>query len=89
MRIATSLARMGADEHAMVQLKAGRAIEASWEKQVLNYLRATEGAVGVLFNFGPKAEFKRCAFENSNKNSRKSARIRADEVVGGGNIPGK
>ena len=39
----------------------------------LNYLRATEIEVGMLFNFGAKAEFKRYIFENNKKNPRKSA----------------
>jgi PD-(D/E)XK nuclease superfamily len=41
-----------------------------WEKQLLNYLRATEIEVGLLFNFGPKAQFKRYVFENDRKNPR-------------------
>jgi hypothetical protein len=34
----------------------------------LNYLRATSIEVGLLFNFGKKAEFRRKIFENSYKN---------------------
>ncbi|HJT72048.1 MAG TPA: GxxExxY protein [Terriglobales bacterium] len=68
------------DGKVIVELKAGRAIEPSWEKQVLNYLRATEIEVGMLFNFGPKAEFKRYVFENPKKNPRSSASIRGGEV---------
>lgn len=30
-------------------------------------LRATEIAVGILFNFGPKAEFRRYLFDNEKK----------------------
>ena len=70
------------DGKVLVELKAGRAIEPSWEKQVLNYLRATETEVGMLFNFGPKAEFKRYVFENMKKNPRSSASIRGREVAG-------
>jgi hypothetical protein len=50
-----------------MELKVGRAIDSSWEKQLLNYLRATEIEVGILFNFGPKAEFRRYIFENCTK----------------------
>lgn len=60
------------DGKVIVELKAGRAIEPSWEKQVLNYLRASDVEVGLLFNFGPKAEFKRYIFEDLKKNSRVS-----------------
>ena len=55
------------DRKVIVELKVGRAIEPAWEKQVLNYLRATEIEVGILFNFGPRAEFKRYVFENETK----------------------
>jgi GxxExxY protein len=61
------------DKKVIVELKAGRAVDAACEKQLLNYLRATEVEVGILFNFGPKAEFKRYIFENERKNPRKSA----------------
>lgn len=61
------------DERVIVELKAGRLIDSSCEKQLLNYLRATGVEVGMLFNFGPKAEFKRYVLENKNKNPRESA----------------
>jgi hypothetical protein len=56
-------------------LKVGRAIDSAWEKQLLNYLRATEIEVGMLFNFGPKAEFKRYIFDNDKKRSHTSAQV--------------
>jgi hypothetical protein len=34
---------------------------------LLNYLRATDVEVGILFNFGIKPEFKRLAFDNARK----------------------
>jgi hypothetical protein len=34
---------------------------------LLNYLKATPYEVGLLLNFGPKAEFKRRSYENSRK----------------------
>ncbi len=34
---------------------------------MLNYLKATGFEVGLLLNFGPKAEFKRKAFDNALK----------------------
>jgi GxxExxY protein len=58
------------DGKDLVELKTGRDIEPAWEKQLLNYLRATDGEVGLLFNFGPNAQFKRYAFENDRKNPR-------------------
>ncbi|HZR64936.1 MAG TPA: GxxExxY protein [Terriglobales bacterium] len=70
------------DGKVIVELKAGRAMEPSWEKQLLNYLRATEIEVGMLFNFSSKPEFKRYVFENSKKNPRSSASICGEEVPG-------
>jgi len=57
----------------IVELKTGREIEPAWEKQLLNYLRGTQIEVGMLFNFGPSAQFKRYVFENGRKNPSKSA----------------
>ena len=51
----------------LVELKACRALDTSHEAQVLNYLRATELEVGLLFNFGPKPQLRRFAFENVRK----------------------
>ena len=38
------------------------------ELQLLNYLRATDKEIGLLFNFGKKPEFKRKIFTNDKKN---------------------
>jgi GxxExxY protein len=61
------------DDKVIVELKTGRDIEPAWEKQLLNYLRATRVEVGLLFNFGPQTQFRRYVFENERKNPRKSA----------------
>lgn len=67
------------DSKVIIEMKVGRAIDPAWEKQILNYLRATEIEVGMLLNFGPKAEFRRYVFDNEKKNPRKSALIRGEE----------
>lgn len=61
------------DNKVILELKGGRDIDSAWEKQLLNYLRATQIEVGLLFNFGPKAQFRRYVFENDRKNPRRSA----------------
>jgi GxxExxY protein len=58
------------ESKVLLELKATRSIDLAFEKQILNYLRATDLEVGLLFNFGPKAEFRRYAFENENKKIR-------------------
>ena len=70
------------DGKVLVELKTGRDIEPAWEKQLLNYLRATEIEVGLLFNFGPNAQLKRYVFENANKNPR-NPRASAEEKTPG------
>lgn len=57
----------------IVELKAVRSIDPSHEAQLLNYLRATEIEVGLLFNFGIKPEMKRRIYDNPRK---KSVKIR-------------
>jgi len=42
------------------------------EFQLINYLKATDIEVGLLFNFGKKPEVRRKAFSNVNKNLRSS-----------------
>ncbi len=55
------------DGQVIVEIKAAKALTLDHEAQLLNYLKATKYEVGLLLNFGPKAEFKRKAFENSRK----------------------
>lgn len=57
----------------LIELKAVRALEQAHERQLLNYLRATDIEVGLLFNFGPRPQFRRLAFDNENKNRRAKA----------------
>lgn len=54
----------------VVELKAVSAFDRSHESQVLNYLRATNLEVGLLLNFGPRAQFKRFILENEKKKIR-------------------
>lgn len=53
----------------IVEVKAARALAPEHEAQLLNYLRATPYEVGLLFNFGPKAQFKRLVYDNARKPS--------------------
>lgn len=57
----------------IIELKAAENICEEHEAQLINYLKATNIEVGLLLNFGKKAEFKRKIFINENK---KSAEIR-------------
>jgi GxxExxY protein len=55
----------------IVELKACRALDPSHEAQLLNYLRATEVEVGLLFNFGEQPAFKRMVFNSARKPHRR------------------
>src|SRR4051812_38344582 len=57
----------------IVELKTARALEHSHEAQLFHYLRSTQIEVGLLLNFGPKAQFKRVAFDNPRKKSAATA----------------
>ncbi len=48
----------------ILELKAASDLRKENEIQLLNYLKATEIEVGLLFNFGEKPEFKRKIFTN-------------------------
>ncbi len=50
------------DDKVVIELKAAQAISPDHEAQLLNYLKATGLEVGLLLNFGPKAEFRRKVF---------------------------
>jgi GxxExxY protein len=49
----------------IVEVKVADAISPKHEAQLVNYLKATGIQVGLLLNFGPKAEFKRKIFTNT------------------------
>jgi len=51
----------------IVEVKAAKALADEHEAQLPNYLKATHFEVGLLLNFGPKAEIKRKAFDNVHK----------------------
>ena len=55
------------DDLVIVELKACESIREEHEAQLINYLKATEIEVGLLLNFGKKAEFKRKIFTNDRK----------------------
>ena len=63
-------ADMLVERRVLIELKAGRALDSAHEAQLLNYLRATEIEVGMLFGFGIRPEFKRLAYDNGRKQHR-------------------
>jgi GxxExxY protein len=55
------------DGCVIVEIKVARAIDPAHSAQVLNYLRASDIEVGLLLNFGAKAQFKRHYYDNARK----------------------
>ena len=67
-------ADMVVEKVVLLELKAARTIEQAHEKQLLNYLRATDIEVGLLLNFGVRAQFRRLVYENERKKIRDDPR---------------
>lgn len=55
------------DNKVIVEIKAVKNLSIKNEAELLNYLKATEIEVGLLFNFGPKHDLKRKVFYNTRK----------------------
>lgn len=56
------------DHKVIIEIKAAESLCEEHEVQLVNYLRATDLEVGILLNFGKKAEFKRKVFSQEYKN---------------------
>ena len=61
-RVGEYFADLFVDSKVVIELKAVQTISSEHEAQVLNYLKATGLQVGLLLNFGAKAEFRRKVF---------------------------
>ena len=55
------------NDAVILELKAVRQLLNEHEAQLLNYLKATTIEVGLLLNFGPKAEHRRKVYDNELK----------------------
>ena len=83
------IARFRADilvENAvLVELKAGQALHPVHEAQLLNNLKASGIEIGLLFNFGPKPQFKRMIFSRHQMiRARPCSSVAAVQPSGGG-----
>ncbi len=63
-RVGEYFADLIANELVIIELKAVEKLTEEHEAQLINYLKATDMEVGLLFNFGPKPEVKRKIWEN-------------------------
>jgi GxxExxY protein len=58
------------EQKVIVELKATEELCREHELQLINYLKATDFEIGLLLNFGKKADFKRKIFSNKLKNKK-------------------
>ena len=55
------------ENRVLLELKANEELNSANEKQLINYLKATEIEVGLLLNFGKRPQFRRKVFSNDMK----------------------
>jgi GxxExxY protein len=52
------------EEKIIIELKASESLREEHENQLINYLKAVDIEIGLLFNFGKEPQFKRKIFSN-------------------------
>ena len=57
------------NDAVILELKAVKQLLEEHSAQLLNYLKASPVEVGLLLNFGPKAQYSRKVFDNERKGS--------------------
>jgi len=67
------IADLVVNENVIIEVKAAESLCKEHEAQLTNYLKATEIEVGILLNFGKKAEFKLKVFSSEYKNLKLSS----------------
>jgi GxxExxY protein len=67
IKVGFYLADIVVNDCVVVEIKASESLCEQHEAQLTNYLRATDVEVGILLNFGKKAEFKRKVFSKEYK----------------------
>jgi len=55
------------EDCVLLELKSSEELNPANDKQLINYLKATEIEVGLLLNFGKRPQFRRKIFTNDNK----------------------
>jgi GxxExxY protein len=68
--IADYIADIIVEQSVILELKAVSSLDGNHERQLLNYLRATDHEIGLLMNFGPKPQVRRSIFDNPRKRER-------------------
>ena len=58
---------MTVEDRVLVEAKATKTVSQADERQLLNYLKATNYEVGLLLHFGPTPGFRRLVYANQRK----------------------
>ena len=66
LRVGHYFADIIVDNWVIIEVKASEGLVEADEYQLINYLKASEIEIGLLFNFGKKPQFKRKIFSNKN-----------------------
>jgi len=78
--VTTQRIDMLVDEKLVLELKSTLELHSAWDRQLINYLRATTLEVGLLLHFGLEPKFIRRIFSNHlkpfSRHSASSAKIR-------------
>jgi GxxExxY protein len=67
--VGTYYADLFVENKVIVEIKAAEALREEHECQLINYLKATNVEVGLLFNFGRKPECRRKVFSKKSSKS--------------------
>lgn len=55
------------NDFVILEIKAAEGLKDENKAQLINYLKATNKEIGLLFNFGKRPDFKRAIFSNERK----------------------
>ena len=72
-RVGFYIADVIVESSVIIEIKAAEALCEEHEAQLINYLKATSIEVGMLLNFGKKAQFKRKVFSSEYKKLKPSS----------------
>jgi GxxExxY protein len=64
------------EDRIILELKANELLHPDNEKQLINYLKASDTEVGLLLNFGKPPQFKRKIFDNDKKTGLTTGQIK-------------
>ena len=71
---------MVVDDRLVLEIKSSALLPSTSNRQLYNYLRATDFEVGLLLHFGPEAKFYRQVMSNDLKRRNRNPELDADST---------